>query len=38
MKIAAADGREMLVRQAEASYQCWFGEEAPSGVMSDALR
>ena len=35
--ISARDGREMLVRQAEASYRCWFGEDPPAGVMSAAL-
>lgn len=35
--IAAADGREMLVRQAEASYARWFGAAPPEGVMRCAL-
>lgn len=37
MGIAAVDGRDMLVRQAEASYLRWFGEPPPRGVMSRAL-
>lgn len=35
--IPAVDGREMLVRQAEAAYFRWFGEHPPTGVMSRAL-
>lgn len=35
--IPAADGREMLVRQAEAAYARWFGEPPPRGVMARAL-
>ena len=35
--IPATDGREMLVRQAEASYSRWFGEPPPKGVMRRAL-
>lgn len=35
--IPAADGREMLVRQAEAAYVRWFGEPPPRGVMARAL-
>ena len=35
--IPAVDGREMLVRQAEASYTRWFGEPPPRGVMTRAL-
>lgn len=35
--IAASDGREMLVRQAEASYARWFGAPPPEGVMRCAL-
>ena len=38
MGVGAQDGRDMLARQAEASYRCWFGEDAPAGVMADALR
>ena len=37
MGIAAVDGRDMLVRQAEASYLRWFGEPPPRGVMTRAL-
>ncbi len=37
MGVAAADGREMLVRQAEASYARWFGAPPPEGVMRCAL-
>lgn len=33
---AAVDGREMLVRQAEASQVRWFGEPPPRGVMTRA--
>lgn len=33
----AVDGREMLVRQAEASYERWFGEPPPRGVMTRAI-
>ena len=33
----AVDGREMLVRQAEASYRRWFGEPPPRRVMTRAL-
>ena len=33
----AVDGREMLVRQAEAAHVCWFGEPPPRGVMTRAL-
>ena len=35
--IPAADGREMLVRQAEAAHARWFGEPPPRGVMARAL-
>ena len=35
--IPAVDGREMLVRQAEAAYTRWFGEPPPRGVMAWAL-
>lgn len=38
MGVEAQDGRDMLARQAEASYRCWFGEDALAGVMADALR
>ena len=31
------DGREMLVRQAEAAYRRWFGEAPPKGAMARAL-
>lgn len=37
MGVPATDGREMLLRQAEASYACWFGEPPPKGVMRCAL-
>ena len=37
MGIAAVDGRDMLVRQAEAAYARWFGEPPPGGVMTGAL-
>ncbi len=37
MGINAVDGRDMLVRQAEAAYFRWFGEHPPRGVMSRAL-
>ena len=37
MGVAAVDGRDMLVRQAEASYLRWFGEPPPRGVMTRAL-
>ena len=33
----AVDGREMLVRQAEAAHVRWFGEPPPRGVMTRAL-
>ena len=35
--IPARDGREMLVRQAEASHERWFGRRPPQGVMERAL-
>lgn len=35
--IPVRDGREMLVRQAEASYARWFGRRPPTGVMARAL-
>ena len=35
--IPARDGREMLVRQAEAAYARWFGRPPPRGVMARAL-
>ena len=35
--IASADGREMLVLQAEAAYARWFGEAPLRGVMAQAL-
>lgn len=35
--IPAVDGRDMLVRQAEASYGRWFGRPPPAGVMAGAL-
>lgn len=35
--VAAIDGREMLVRQAEAAYSRWFGEPPPKGVMAGAI-
>lgn len=38
MGVAATDGRDMLSRQAEASYRCWFDEDPPAGVMAEALR
>ena len=37
MGVAAVDGRDMLVLQAEASYRRWFGETPPPGVMTRAL-
>ena len=37
LDIPARDGREMLVRQAEASYARWFGRPPPRGVMTRAL-
>ncbi len=37
MGVAATDGRQMLLRQAEASYERWFGEPPPQGVMRCAL-
>lgn len=36
--IMAVDGREMLVRQAEAAFRRWFGVPPPKGVMSRALQ
>lgn len=36
--VAATDGRDMLSRQAEASYCCWFDEDPPAGVMAQVLR
>ena len=38
MGIHATDGRDMLVRQAEASYRCWFGRNPPPGAMAGAVR
>ena len=38
MGIHATDGRDMLVRQAEASYRRWFGEDPPPGAMAGAVR
>lgn len=35
--VPARDGREMLVRQAEASHARWFGRPPPPGVMARAL-
>lgn len=35
--IPAVDGREMLVRQAEAAHARWFGEPPPRGVMTRVL-
>jgi shikimate dehydrogenase len=35
--IAAADGRGVLVAQAEAAFACWWGEAPPAGVMAAAL-
>ena len=35
--IPAVDGRDMLVRQAEAAHARWFGEPPPRGVMARAL-
>ena len=37
MGIPAVDGRDMLVRQAEASYLRWFGEPPARRVMTRAL-
>lgn len=36
--VRAMDGREMLVRQAEASYARWFGAPPAKGVMRCALQ
>lgn len=36
--VPAVDGREMLLRQAEAAYFRWFGAPPPRGVMTRALR
>lgn len=35
--IPAADGREMLVQQAAASFQRWWDREAPVEAMREAL-
>ena len=35
--IPAADGREMLVRQAAASFRRWWDRDAPAGAMREAL-
>ncbi len=35
--IPAQDGKEMLIRQAEASYACWFGAPPPRDAMRGAL-
>lgn len=35
--ITAEDGRRMLVEQAAASFQRWFGREPPRGVMYEVL-
>ncbi|MCW2925989.1 MAG: aroE [Thermoleophilia bacterium] len=32
------DGRELLVRQGAESFRAWFGIEAPTGVMTSAVR
>ena len=37
LDVPARDGREMLVRQAEASHARWFGRPPPRGVMTRAL-
>ncbi len=37
MGVRSRDGKEMLVRQAEASYARWFDEPPPEGVMRRAL-
>lgn len=38
MGIHATDGRDMLIRQAEASYRRWFGGDPPPGAMAGAVR
>ena len=38
LNVHAADGRDMLVGQAEASFRRWFGRSAPPGAMAEALR
>ena len=35
--IPSADGKEMLVLQAEAAFERWFGTRPPAGVMRAAL-
>lgn len=35
--IPAADGREMLVQQAAASFRRWWDRDAPAGAMREAL-
>lgn len=35
--IPAADGLEMLLQQAAASFACWWGREAPLGAMRQAV-
>lgn len=35
--VARIDGRDILVRQAEAAFACWFGEAPPPGVMARAI-
>jgi len=37
LDVPARDGRDMLVRQAEAAYARWFGRPPPRGVMRRAL-
>jgi shikimate 5-dehydrogenase len=34
---SAADGREMLLRQAARNYLLWFGDEAPLEAMREGL-
>jgi shikimate dehydrogenase len=36
--IRATDGAEMLVQQAAASFECWWGEAAPVEVMRAAMK
>ena len=37
MRISAVDGRDMLVRQAEASFVRWFDEPPAPGIMRGAM-
>jgi shikimate dehydrogenase len=36
--LQAADGLGMLAAQGEVSFQLWFGQEPPPGVMKSTLR